>query len=127
MATNVIVGDAIYSVSGPAQTQVIYQLLRNFYDSAGNVLANAPVYAIKSITSVRVGTAADGKFRRLRCQHDYVVGANGAIVFNTPPGISGPPGSHNFIAWTGEFYQVCRFEDDYQDFDLQLLVSDVRA
>lgn len=113
VATNVIIGDAVGGP--PVVTQVIYQLLRNFYDSSGNVLANAPVYAIKSITSVRVGAAADGSGGTVVT--DYVLGTNGCIVFNTSPWISAPPGSHNYIAWTGEFYQVCRFEDDYQDFD----------
>ena len=114
VATNVVFADATTLLCSPTQTK--FQLVRNFYDNTGNVLATAPVYAPKaSGLQVRVGAAVDGSGGSVVT--NWHLNQHGAIIFDTSPVINVPPGSHNFIAWSGGFYQLCKFMDDQQDFE----------
>ena len=116
-ATRVLIGDAINNPApGPAQTQ--YQLLRGFYDGSGNIIATAPVYVpLTSTVSVYLNTAVDGTGGTLADPSTYSVTPWGKVIFDSPPGTGGAPGAHYYISASCMFYQLCRFEDDQNDFD----------
>lgn len=114
VATNVVFANAVVYVGSSNQT--VFQLVRNFYDNSGNVLASAPVYFPKSGTvTIRTGTNPDGSGGTPTSA--FVVGTQGKVIFNTSPVISAPPGTNNFLSWSGGFYYLCRFSDDMNDFE----------
>ena len=98
VATNVVFADATTLLCSPTQTK--FQLVRNFYDNTGNVLATAPVYAPKA-SGLQVRVEPPLTALAVRLLRTGITNQHGAIIFDTSPVINVPPGSHNFIAVVG--------------------------
>lgn len=115
MATYAQVGQFLYDdptddtvpVAAPAKigtgdgAKLKFQLVRNLYDSSGNVIGSEPIFAPQPGAVVYLnGTPAGGG--------TYNVGSTGLVTFTA----GNAPGGGVTVAWSGNFWFRCQFEGD---------------